>query len=174
MGITDGGAAVSEYVRQQGWFPVSVVWGPDDGVFVRLADICDILKEVAATEETDAKTRLGQLVANLTVSQGGLVRTDKTEVAVQIPPVNTRYRDMLVAAEQYYKVLACGPAKGESVQDYRDRVDRLIEPYSDDAAYTAFLRSERDARTAKYGTEKEAKETSDACDSFGRSCRCRA
>lgn len=134
---------MTERIRQQGWFPLSVVWGPDDGVFVRFDDICDILREVAATEETDPKNRLGQLVANLQASQADLVRSDKTEVVVQIPPVNTRYRDMLAAAEQYYKVIACGPAKGESVQQYRDRVDVLIEPYSDDAAYTAFLKSER-------------------------------
>lgn len=157
--------------RQQGWFPVTVVRGPDDDVFVRLADICDILRELAATEETDAKTRLWQLVANLTVSQAELVRTDNTEVAVNIPPVSTRYKDMIAAAEQYLKVVACGPAKGESVQQYRDRIDRLIEPYSDDAAYVAFLRSERDARESKYGTEKAETETSDTCDSSGRSCR---
>lgn len=134
---------MTEIIRQQGWFPLSVIWGPDDGVFVRLDDIYDILREVAATEETDPKNRLGQLVANLQASQADLVRRDKTEVAVQIPPVSTRYRDMLAAAEQYYKVIACGPAKGESVQQYRDRVDVLIEPYSDDAAYAAFLKAER-------------------------------
>jgi hypothetical protein len=136
---------VSEKTRQQGWFPLTVIWGPDDGVFVRFDDVCDILREVAATEETGPKSRLGQLVANLQTSQAALVQSDETEVVVQIPPVNTRYKDMLAAAEQYYKVLACGPAKGESVQQYRDRLDVLIEPYSDDAAYTAFLRMERDA-----------------------------
>lgn len=134
---------MSEKTRQQGWFPVTVIWGPDDGVFVRVNDVCDILREVAATEETGPKDRLGQLVANLQTSQAELVQSDKTEVVVQIPPVNTRYKDMLAAAEQYYKVLACGPTKGESVQQYRDRLDVLIEPYSDDAAYTAFLRSQR-------------------------------
>ena len=134
---------MTEIIRQQGWFPLSVIWGPDDGVFVRLEDICDILREVAATEETDSKSRLGQLITNLQVSQPELARSDKTEVVVQIPPVNTRYRDMLAAAEQYYKVIACGPAKGESVQQYRERVDILTEPYSDDAAYVAFLRSQR-------------------------------
>lgn len=139
-------AEVTEITRQQGWFPLSVIWGPDDDVFVRFDDICDILREVAATEETDPRNRLRQLVANLQASQAELVQfseSDKTEVAVQIPPVNTKYKDMLAAAEQYYKVIACGPAKGESVQQYRDRVDKLIEPYSDDAAYTAFLKTER-------------------------------
>lgn len=134
---------MTEIIRQQGWFPLSVIWGPDNDVFVRFDDICDILREVAATEETDPRNRLGQLVANLQASQPEIVQSDKTEVVVQIPPVNTRYRDMLAAAEQYYKVIACGPAKGESVQQYRDRVDVLIEPYSDDAAYTAFLKMER-------------------------------
>ena len=134
---------MSEITRQQGWFPLSVIWGPDDGVFARFDDICDILREVAATEETDTKNRLRQLVANLQTSQAEFVQNDKTEVLVQIPPVNTRYKDMLAAAQKYYKVIACGPAKGESVQQYRDRVDVLIEPYSDDAAYTAFLKSQR-------------------------------
>lgn len=137
---------MTERIRQQGWFPLSVIWGPDNDVFVRLDDICDILREVAATEETAPRNRLGQLITNLQASQAELVQfseSDKTEVVVQIPPVNTKYRDMLAAAEQYYKVIACGPAKGESVQQYRDRVDVLIEPYSDDAAYTAFLRANR-------------------------------
>lgn len=134
---------MTEIIRQQGWFPLSVIWGPDNDVFVRFDDICDILREVAATEETDPKNRLGQLVANLQASQPEIVQSGKTEVVVQIPPVNTRYKDMLAAAEQYYKVIACGPAKGESVKQYRDRVDKLIEPYSDDPAYTAFLRANR-------------------------------
>ena len=134
---------MSERIRQQGWFPLSVIWGPDDGVFVRLDDICDILREVAATEETDPRNRLRQLAANLQASQPEIVQSGKTEVVVQIPPVNTKYKDMMAAAEQYYKVIACGPAKGESVQQYRDRVDVLIEPYSDDPAYTAFLKTER-------------------------------
>lgn len=137
---------MTEIIRQQGWFPLSVIWGPDNDVFVRFDDICDILREVAATEETDPKNRLGQLITNLQASQAELVQfseSDKTEVVVQIPPVNTKYKDMLAAAEQYYKVIACGPAKGESVQQYRDRVDVLIEPYSDDPAYTAFLRANR-------------------------------
>ena len=134
---------MSERIRQQGRFPLSVISVPGDGVFVRFDDICDILREVAATEETDPRNRLRQLVANLQASQAGFVQSDKTEVVVQIPPVNTRYKDMLAAAEQYYKVIACGPAKGESVQQYRERVDVLTEPYSDDAAYVAFLRSQR-------------------------------
>lgn len=134
---------MTEIIRQQGWFPLSVIWGPDGDVFVRFDDICDILREVAATEETDPKNRLGQLITNLQASQPEIVQSGKTEVVVQIPPVNTRYKDMMAAAEQYYKVIACGPAKGESVKQYRDRVDKLIEPYSDDAAYSAFLKMER-------------------------------
>jgi len=65
---------------------------------------------------------------------------------VEIPQQSQRFLDMEKAAEEYYTVLKqIPPANEDEKQRLRQRLDELLLPYSDDPAFQAFLKMERQA-----------------------------
>ncbi len=64
-----------------------------------------------------------------------------------------RYQQIMRVAEEYYKVLQeAKSTNSQQVQQLKRKLDQLIEPYSDDVAYHAFLKMERQA--ARLGDNK--------------------
>jgi len=67
-------------------------------------------------------------------------------MGVDIPQRSERYQKMMEAAEEYYRVLQeAQEANPEKIEQLKTKLDELIEPFSDDVAYHAFLRMERKA-----------------------------
>ena len=57
-----------------------------------------------------------------------------------------RYEKMMEVAEEYYRVLQQAEgASPEEVDRLKKRLDELVAPFSDDMAYHAFLKMEREA-----------------------------
>ena len=69
-------------------------------------------------------------------------------MGVEQPQRSRRYREMMDAAEHYYRVIenAARETDPEMVQALRDQLDLLEEPFGDNPAYVAFLRLQRAAR----------------------------
>ena len=67
-------------------------------------------------------------------------------MGVELPQKSERYLEMMKAAEEYYRVLQeAKDANSERIEELKDRLDELTIPYSDDPAYQAFLKMEREA-----------------------------
>jgi hypothetical protein len=72
---------------------------------------------------------------------------------VDVPQRSERYREMLEAAQEYYRVLQEGKhALPDRLEALKRRLDALAAPFSDNVAYHAFLEMEREA--AGLGEEK--------------------
>ncbi|ACK64714.1 SMC domain protein [Rippkaea orientalis PCC 8801] len=57
-----------------------------------------------------------------------------------------KYQEMMRVAEEYYKVLQeAKSADSQQIKQLKQKLDELIEPYSDQVAYHAFLKMERQA-----------------------------
>jgi hypothetical protein len=70
----------------------------------------------------------------------------ENQQGVEIPQQSQRFLDMEEAAEDYYAVLKQIPPAGEDEKHrLRQRLDELLLPYSDDPAFQAFLKMERQA-----------------------------
>ncbi len=70
----------------------------------------------------------------------------ENQQGVEIPQQSQRFLAMEKAAEEYYTVLKQIPPAGEDEkQRLRQRLDELLLPYSDDPAFQAFLKMERQA-----------------------------
>lgn len=70
----------------------------------------------------------------------------ENQQGVEIPQQSQRFLDMEEAAEDYYTVLKqIPPASEDEKQRLRQRLDELLLPYSDDPAFQAFLKMERQA-----------------------------
>ena len=68
----------------------------------------------------------------------------ENQQGVEIPQQSKRFLDMEKAAEEYYTVLKqIPPASEGEKQRLRQRLDELLLPYSDDPAFQAFLKMER-------------------------------
>ena len=68
-------------------------------------------------------------------------------MGVDLPQQSERWKSMMQAAEEYYRVLEqADNASEEEVARLKCRLDELSMPYSDDPAYHAFLKMERIAR----------------------------
>jgi predicted ATP-binding protein involved in virulence len=77
-------------------------------------------------------------------------------MGVDMPSRSQRYQKMIEVAEEYYKVLEdVETADTDQVEDIKLRLDELIEPFSDDAAYQAFLNMERTAALLKREKDEE-------------------
>ncbi|WP_338846612.1 AAA family ATPase [Massilia sp. W12] len=71
---------------------------------------------------------------------------------VEMPQRSQRWMAMTKAAEQYYTLLrAARPSDAETLAALKQKLDALIEPFSDDPAYQAFLRMERLAALGEAG-----------------------
>lgn len=74
---------------------------------------------------------------------------------VEMPQKSLRFTQMMEAAEAYYKRLhECADATDPQTQSLKQRLDELSIPFSDDPAFAAFLKFERDTLVAK--EDKEA------------------
>jgi predicted ATP-binding protein involved in virulence len=74
----------------------------------------------------------------------------ENQQGVEIPQQSQRFLDMEKAAEAYYTVLKQIPAASEDEKQHlRQRLDELLMPYSDDPAFQAFLKMERQATEGK-------------------------
>ncbi|WP_071190850.1 AAA family ATPase [Trichormus sp. NMC-1] len=72
-----------------------------------------------------------------------------TENVMHVPNPyrNERYQTMMETAERYYQMLEnSSNSSPEELEKLKTQLDELIEPYSDDVAYHAFLKMERLAR----------------------------
>lgn len=67
-------------------------------------------------------------------------------MGIPTPQKSQRYRDMIEAAENYFRLLKEGElVNGEQLTALKIRLDELSEPFSDDPAFQALLRLERTA-----------------------------
>lgn len=68
-------------------------------------------------------------------------------MGVEVPQRSERYQEMMKAAEEYYRVLqeAKATTSPEQREALKRKLDELSEPFSDNVAYHAFLRMEREA-----------------------------
>lgn len=68
-------------------------------------------------------------------------------MGIRKPQQSERRQRMLRAAEQYYEALADtkGAVSESDKRRLKRRLDRLAEPFTDDPAFTAFLKMERRA-----------------------------
>lgn len=68
-------------------------------------------------------------------------------MGVEVPQRSERYQKMMEAAEEYYRVLqeAKATTSPEQREALKRRLDELSEPFSDNVAYHAFLRMERES-----------------------------
>lgn len=65
-------------------------------------------------------------------------------MGVDLPQHSQRWKDMMKAAEEYYRVLQeAQGANPEEIEKLKVKLDKLSMPYSDDPAYHAFLKMER-------------------------------
>ncbi len=120
----------------------------DSVVYVDVNDVCQVLRDLAATEETDSRNRIHQLVKNFDEMQKTVIER-RGNPSVTIPPTTTRYKDMIKTAEDYFAALKTAQDldSNELIRQLVDLLDSLIEPYSDDPAFVAFLRSEKMGRS---------------------------
>jgi len=76
----------------------------------------------------------------------------ENQQGVEIPQQSQRFLAMEKAAEEYYQVLKqISPANEEEKQHLKQRLDELLLPYSDDPAFQAFLKMERQAQEGSQG-----------------------
>ncbi len=77
-------------------------------------------------------------------------------MGVEMPQKSERYLEMMEAAEEYYRVLQeAKDASPERIEELKARLDELTIPYSDDPAYQAFLKMEREAAGIGSGEKNE-------------------
>lgn len=69
---------------------------------------------------------------------------------VELPQKSKRYHLMMKAAEDYYsKLNEISSNNDETIENLKTKLDELTIPYSDDPAFSAFLKFERDTAKAK-------------------------
>jgi predicted ATP-binding protein involved in virulence len=84
--------------------------------------------------------------APVTIDSKSIEDIAENQQGVEIPQQSQRFLAMEKAAEEYYTVLKqLPPASEEEKQRLRQRLDQLLMPYSDDPAFQAFLKMERQA-----------------------------
>ena len=77
-------------------------------------------------------------------------------MGVELPQKSERYLAMMKAAEEYYQVLQeAKDASPERMEQLKVKLDELTIPYSDDPAYQAFLKMEREAAGVGSGENNE-------------------
>lgn len=100
--------------------------------------------------------RLSQGDAVDDVSKQSIEDIAETVMDVEIPQRSVRYHRMMAAAEEYYAALqSMNEVSPEDIEALKRRLDELIEPFSDDPAYVAFLRQRRmvaESEASKHAT----------------------
>lgn len=70
----------------------------------------------------------------------------ESTMGVPLPQHSERYQRMMAAAEEYFRILKAGkPTDEQEAARLKARLDALSMPFSDDPAYQAFLKVEREA-----------------------------
>ncbi len=66
-------------------------------------------------------------------------------MGVPVPQRSARWKEMMAEAREYYRLLQEKSASPEDLARKKARLDALIEPFSDNPAYVAFLQMKREA-----------------------------
>ncbi len=78
-------------------------------------------------------------------------------MGIPIPQRSERYNQMFAAAQEYYRVLEQAEgANPEEINRLKQKLDELVEPFSDNVAYHAFLQMERLAAGLDGDNDNEA------------------
>lgn len=70
----------------------------------------------------------------------------ETVMGVDLPQKSERYRKMIGAAEEYYRLLRTPGALPGDIEAAKQQLNLLSEPFSDDPAFQALLKIERETR----------------------------
>lgn len=95
---------------------------------------------------------LGKSINNLpSTNRFGIEDIAEEIQNVETPNMSSKREEMFKAAEDYYQLLdSSAKEKDEAkLQELKDELDSIMERYSDDVAYYAFLKQERIARGIK-------------------------
>ena len=69
----------------------------------------------------------------------------ETVMGVELPQKSKRYRDMMHAAEEYFRILRAPGENAAELVAAEQRLNELSQPFSDDPAFQALLKLEREA-----------------------------
>ncbi|NJA07789.1 AAA family ATPase [Methylococcaceae bacterium WWC4] len=84
--------------------------------------------------------------APLSIESKSIEDIAENQQGVEIPQQSQRFLAMEKAAEEYYRILKqIPPASDDEKQHLKQRLDELLMPFSDDPAFQAFLKMEREA-----------------------------
>ncbi|KAB8142299.1 AAA family ATPase [Chloroflexia bacterium SDU3-3] len=76
-------------------------------------------------------------------------------MGIELPQKSQRYLDMMKTAEEYYRIVhKAKGAPSEEREALKHRLDELSIPYSDDAAFTAFLKFQRESALREDETDQ--------------------
>lgn len=90
--------------------------------------------------------------APLSIESKSIEDIAENQQGVDTPQQSQRFLEMEKAAEEYYRVLKQIPSASEKEkQRLKQRLDELLLPYSDDPAFQAFLKMERQAQEGSQG-----------------------
>ncbi|MEJ6475287.1 AAA family ATPase [Pseudoalteromonas piscicida] len=67
---------------------------------------------------------------------------------VELPQKSKRYKEMMSAAEEYYAALS-GAESQDNIEQLKNKLDELMIPFSDDPAFVAQLKFERETALGK-------------------------
>ena len=70
----------------------------------------------------------------------------ETVMGVELPQKSKRYRQMMSAAEEYFRLLRTPGALAADIDAAEQQLNSLSEPFSDDPAFQALLKLERETR----------------------------
>jgi len=77
-------------------------------------------------------------------------------MGVEMPQKSERYLVMMATAKEYYRTLAqAEEASGAALEQLKTHLDELTIPYSDDAAFTAFLKFQRESALQEDATSNQ-------------------
>lgn len=75
----------------------------------------------------------------------------ETVMGVDLPQKSERYRQMMDAAESYFRLLRASERDGMALAEAEQRLNELSVPFSDDPAFQALLKVEREVHTRESG-----------------------
>ena len=75
----------------------------------------------------------------------------ETVMGVHMPQKSKRYKEMMEAAESYFRLLRDSEQNGVALAEAEQRLNELSAPFSDDPAFQALLKFEREAHMRSLG-----------------------
>ena len=123
-------------------------------------EVCEKLRKTFPNIQFIATTHSPFVIQSL--RPGELINLDPNEFAeyadqsiediaenvmhVPVPQKSERYSRMMAAAEEYFRLLRQPNATDGDVAEAEERLNELSAPFSDDPAFQAFLKLERETR----------------------------